>query len=282
MRLILYLVFCLTVLTACPRKSIVESKPFLNSYLITTCEFGYKRHYLMVTRYEQDLDSIILKNQTGRKMKLFDIDLEPDSCPIYSDMERVNMMIPTRIKGNDYTYIFGGHGMLLYQNPYCSKQEDLADMDSFPYKFVIFDIEIDTLTAELNIWRTVDSIGWRRDTTPWRKIQLNDICSKEEMEEQKKSIQSLYEKYTKIEINPNPFVETFSFKMVANFMAYSFVGKTIKLKFMDESGQVYLERTIEEGKQYEFSLPDYPKGKIVFYTITWDDYKLSGQLMKSQ
>lgn len=274
-------VFCLILLTACPKKELLERKPVLNSYLINTCEFGYKRYFLMVTRFDQNLDSLKLSSALGKGIKLFDENLEPDSCPKIMNMQKVNLLIPTKIHGEDYCYLFGGQGMIIYQNPYCSKQEDLANQDSFECDFMVFDLEIDTITAELNIWRSIDSIGWWRDSIPWRKIKLREICSREEIEEQKKFIQALYEKHTEVDVSPNPFKESFKFKMKANFMSYSFVGKTIMLKFMDENGKVYLERQIEEGMEYEFSLPEFPKGKIVYYTISWEDYQLSGQFMKS-
>lgn len=282
MKLGLCSIFILIFLTACPKKEILEHKPFLKGYMIYSCEFGFKRNFLLLTRYDQDLDSLVLKDAMGRRLKLYNPDLEPDSCPYLWDMSKKMLMISQNIKGKNYTCMFGRDGVISYQNPYCSKQENLADMDSFPCKYMVFELKLDTIKVELNIWKSIDSIAWTRDSTPWRTIGLNDICSKEEIEEDKKFMQQLYQKYAKIEINPNPFVDEFTFRLSMEKMSWSLSNRTIAVKFMDDAGKVYLEQTIVYDTIYTFSLPDFPKGKIVFYTLSWDDYMLSGQFMKSQ
>jgi len=110
---------------------------------------------------------------------------------------------------------------------------------------------------------------------------LKEFCSEKEMEEDKKSMQAMFERVMQIQITPNPFKESFELTMHAGKVKMFLYNAQFLLSFFDDSGTPLSSQPIELDKAYHFSFPTIPSGKTIYYRITWDDYLLSGQVKKS-
>lgn len=155
--------------------------------------------------------------------------------------------------------------------------------DSIP---VIMWTEIDTTRNKLKLCYAELQLKW-----PYHKRPLLDsliynypgFCSKEDLEEEQRSMQAIYEKNLKVEVSPNPFTESFNLELRSGRMKNStYLSSPMTISFYDEQGNVLFSQPIEVDQPYTFSFPELPKGKTVYYRINIGDYSLSGQVLKSQ
>lgn len=146
--------------------------------------------------------------------------------------------------------------------------------------------EIDTVKQKQKLYYAELQMPW-----PYYKLPLLDsitvkypaFCSKEDLEEEARGMQSMYEKNLQVDVSPNPFTE--SFNLVINsgrLKSSSYLNTPMTIKFYDDQGNTLLSQPVETDKPYTFSFPELPKGKVVYYRIHIGDYSLSGQVLKSR
>ncbi len=64
-------------------------------------------------------------------------------------------------------------------------------------------------------------------------------------------------------------------------MTWSLPKSPLTLRFYDDQGNTLLSQPFEINKTYTFSFPEILPGKIIYYRITWEDYIISGQVLKN-
>jgi hypothetical protein len=113
-------------------------------------------------------------------------------------------------------------------------------------------------------------------------FKFSEICSSAEINEEKKGMQALYEKYLHVLVTPNPYTENFELTLKNEKLPpWLFPKSPMSIDFYDDKGNPILTQAFEIDKTYTFSLPGILPGKTVYYQIKWDDYMLSGQVLKS-
>jgi hypothetical protein len=110
---------------------------------------------------------------------------------------------------------------------------------------------------------------------------LNRFCSADEVDEERKLEQSVIDRFYKVDITPNPFAETFELTLKVEKAEFLIFNQILTITFYDGSGNTLHTQTIEANKPHTFTIPGLKSGSILHYKITWSDYIISGQLMKS-
>ncbi|MEZ4804927.1 MAG: hypothetical protein R2852_05450 [Bacteroidia bacterium] len=110
---------------------------------------------------------------------------------------------------------------------------------------------------------------------------MENICSDDERLETKRARQAYYDKQYHVKITPNPFKE--QFEMQTSFEGWQFfIGEEPQIiTFYDDQGNVLKTNTIRPDEVHSYSFPDVPAGKTIFYRITWEEFVISGQILKT-
>lgn len=235
----------------------------------------------------ESCDKRVVQDQYGKKLKRIDGLKEGDSFACYTcfdiDNPKTSMIHTIDYKfGFSYEIDFSKCGFRMFGS-YCSKAEIILRQrfaDSIPLVFwnkldkdkgkLIFYMAEDNAAYPYHVSSTLDSIVY----------DLNSFCSMSEIMEEKDNWRSLLDRYVKVNISPNPFIESFEMSLSADnieiFVAP--IGKT--LSFYDEMGNLLKSQQIVLDQVYTFSFPEVKSGKTIYYKITWPDYELSGQIRK--
>ena len=155
--------------------------------------------------------------------------------------------------------------------------------DSIP---VVMWTQNDTVIHKLKLY-----YGELQIKPPYYKMPLLDsivvdypaFCSRADLKEERMNMQSLYDKNLKIEVTPNPFIESFNLQVNSGRLKNSqYLSTPMTINFYDENGNSLLSQIIEADISYTFSFAEVPKGKMVYYRINIGDYFLGGEVLKSR
>ncbi len=234
-------------------------------------------------------DSLKLQDQKGR-MSPARITRSDTGCYICGEIDAENdkhigMMDEVKYKNKRFTFItFLPEANLNLSDENCTKF-----VENFLDKWG------DSLSVA--IWHSVDHekglllfyIAQETYTYPYYNadridsiiFDLNHLCTDKDKEEDKAGMQSLYDRHKQVQINPNPFVESFELTLGFGTITHWFKTTEFKLQFFDENAIELKSQLISMGKTYTFTFPELLPGKTVYYRISWDDYMISGQVLKA-
>ncbi|MES2617201.1 MAG: hypothetical protein V4613_04940 [Bacteroidota bacterium] len=109
---------------------------------------------------------------------------------------------------------------------------------------------------------------------------LKTFCTVDERIDEHKMRQELYEKYIKIKVTPNPFIDKFELTMQSGPMGFMIQSAQKTIRFYDDKGKTLLEQFLIADQPTSFSFPNIKPGTILRYSITWDDFELTGKISK--
>lgn len=185
--------------------------------------------------------------------------------------------------GFSYTIYFRNTEFMM-AGPYCSKAAfNLRARfgDTVPF---VFWGKLNEKTGRQVFYTARDSAAYPYyvpSTLDSMVYDLNHFCTDDEMNEERKFEQELIDKYFKVHVTPNPFAETFELTLNVEKLQYMVYNQVLNIAFYDGSGNTLHTQTIEANKPYTFTIPGLKSGSILHYKITWSDYVISGQLMKT-
>ncbi len=235
---------------------------------------------------QKSCDSVILKSKSGKplpKQTEYNKDSANFTCNEIADTN------------GEYKYDieFGGKIFWLFvsaHRAYTLSSKDCYAM-SVDYKHSEWD------SMEIVFWKKLDQtsgiltcyIARSKDDFPYfdsSKVDsftynLKKFCSQEEADENKKFWQSVITENVAVKINPNPFKEGFELTLDCQNICHMLMGTEQLLSLYDDQGNLLLSQTIERNKAYNFSFPEIKSGSIIHYRITWLEFVLGGQVMKS-
>ena len=238
-------------------------------------------------------DSVEFINRKGKRMLKAGEDKTQDSscfsCDALSTEEgRGNKILNLlEFEGIAYHFWINMNGEIVVQNPYC--QKGIINIrgkwkDSIP---VVTWHEIKKDSGTLVFYAAEEQYAYpyyKKENMDSFRFDLRNFCSTDESNEEKKSNQEYFESTMKIQVTPNPFKDDFGLilhKDPIGIFDYECPGARLTISFYDDKGNLLISKPIEPEEHYTFSFPEIAPGKTVFYRITWEDYTLSGQVLKS-
>lgn len=276
-----YLFMCSLLLGCAASNEVIERTSTSLKYL-TTCNSnsGLNCKYLYTKK-----EHLEYNNGPKGHMLFFNSELYPDSCNKMMKLNGNSYLNFIKFKGRTLEYIVRETGEILISNQNCTKQFDLFDRDSQYRSDYLVWVEADTSTGILKIQIAPDSIDYpyfslyRLRTITY---DLNAFCSKEELEEDIRFKQSMFEKLINVEITPNPYESEISFTAICSSWMCNRMCDVKVLTFYNEKGEELEKMNIEFNTEYKIMLDKIVKGSMAYYTITCSDYKISGKLLRSK
>lgn len=268
--------------TACGSVSELPQINYPKLYQLYSCNDGFSKDESVYYYTAKDIDSIVFNDTIGRPIRFYSSSLHFDSCHSALSLDHSALMKSAKFGRTEVNYMVYGEGKLMILAKGCQKDIELVREDSVNTPDFLLKLSIDSVDRKFIIQKSLDSFQY--PFVRWSEkdnitIDLIDFCSQEELDEEKQSWQSMFEKNTEVLINPNPFIEEFTFQMYCPKIASFLRNTEIKLTFFDKNGNELKSQQIDPNKEYLIQLPQAPKGQTVIYTITWQEYKLSGNIL---
>lgn len=264
------------VLLGCqPRKAVTA--PIFKTYLIYKSGSTFREwRYYYSSQFSEQLQ---LKDSSGRDLFVYNEQTEPDSVWKYSDMENKRLVNP--FPGNVSVTI--GDRDALTVNGRCQKDFDLYIEDS-AFSAAWFWYRYDSTGREVIIYKNPDIKSYPYNSssaTDSILVKTDSLCSKEDLEREARDLNQMLIRNIKVEITPNPFVETFTMSVRSKLAnTYFMPGDVFHLKFVDEGGKILMEQDMKFNTDYDISLPELAPGKKAYYSISQNELVLTGTVMK--
>jgi hypothetical protein len=286
-KIILYSLFVL-LLFGCRATRIPEPLPEVHMRVIVHKKDTALRAGTRYVFSRIPCDSVRLTDARGKIMPMKTESTDTNKLFYYCDEldKKAGMMVPgLTYKNENISMTIYMDGSINLNTARCGKYlyrviEKWGD--SIP---VVVWTEVHEKTGSLHIYLAEESYTYPyyKDTTLDSLVfKFSEICSAADIKEEKKSLQAFYEKYLRVKVTPNPYTENFELILKNEKMPPWLVPTSpMNIGFFDDRGNPLLTQPIEIDKTYIFSLPDILPGKTIYYRITWDDYIISGQILKN-
>lgn len=231
-------------------------------------------------------DEVQLKDKHGKVLPISEPQLTYDSaCFTCNEISRNSVLMNTiNYLDKQFSFSVYADGNLSVYSEMCYKpMVNLLEKRVDSTKSVVFWNRLNPTNGLLWFYTAIETYSppyYLLNTVDSFSYDLSNFCSSTEQEEERKGLQSFYNKYVKAQVTPNPFEEQFEFTVSAGKIAYMVRADDLKVTFYDDLGTALTSKPIVFDKPFLFSFPQIKPGKTIYYRVTWSDYFIAGQIVK--
>ncbi len=231
-------------------------------------------------------DSLLIRDKFGKLLPLSEPKNVYDSACITCDAFNKGDAFITLVtfEEKQFSITIDAAGGVIISNNGCTKPKQyLLEKYKDSAQSVAFWNKLNASTGRLVFYTAIEAysppyfLSYTLDSFVYN---LSDFCSSKEQEEERQFMQTIYTKYVKAQISPNPFEEQFEFTLSAGKISGMLQSETFVLTFFDDMGHNLKSKIIKLDTPHAFSFPLVPSGKTIYYKVAWGDYSIGGQIAK--